>query len=119
MKLLILRITNELDMEKVLVQLANHKLVDSVIIDAKGMASELNDYHGSLLGSLRAMFDLDREVNKLILLTCEDNQVQYAVQAMEKVVGDIEESESGDYIISLPIDFIKKAKRWALRGFIN
>ncbi len=111
MKLLILRVTDELDLEKILVQLANYKLMDAVIIDAKGMASELNDYHGSLLGSLRAMFDLDREVNKLIMLTCNDEQVQYAVQAMEKVVGDIENSESGDYILSLPIDFIKIAKK--------
>ena len=110
MKLLLIKLSDESATEKVVLNLAGFNIMNEIIVDCQGMGKELKDYQGSLLGSLRVLFEVDRDPGKLILVTIEDNQVENALEAVERVVGNLADSRTGDFFLTLPIDFLRCAK---------
>ncbi|MBC8569697.1 hypothetical protein [Zongyangia hominis] len=107
MKLLVL-ILNKVEMlEPLLARFTDLQINGATILNSTGMARALSDYmDDSFLGSLRAILDPDRDENKTILTVLKDEQVESAIGAIEEVVGDLSEPDTG-IVFTLPVDFIK------------
>lgn len=112
MKLLIL-ILNKIELlDELLEAMADAQIGGATILHSRGMARELyNSGHEDdmFLGSLRAILDPDREENLTILTVVREEQVQLAVQVIEKVVGDLSKPDTG-ILFTLPVDYIKGIK---------
>ena len=107
MKLFIAKINDERSVDPILKNFASYSIFDPTIIDCMGMDSEIKEYQGSLLGSLRVMFEKDRKLAKLIAVIIEDNLLEYAVKAVEQVTGDLNDSKENNKCICIPLDFTK------------
>ena len=107
MKLFIAKINDEKSVDPILKNMASYSILDPVIIDCTGMDSEIKEYNGSLLGSLRVMFEKDRKFAKLIAVIIEDKMLESAVKAVEEVTGDLNESKENNKCICIPLDYTK------------
>lgn len=109
MKLLVL-ILNKTDyIEDILAEFANNNIPGATVISSVGMARALSNSqydNMSFLGSLRAVLNPDRSENKTVLTVINDTQVQDAVNAIEKVIGDLNNPDTG-IVFTLPVDFSK------------
>lgn len=109
MKLLILILNKTEDMEDILAEFANYNIPGATILSSAGMARTLsnsNYENMSFLGSLRAILDPDRRENKTILTVIKDNQVDDAITAIENVIGDLSNPDTG-IAFTVPVDFVK------------
>jgi hypothetical protein len=110
MKLFIAKINNEKSVDIVIKNMAGYSIIDPVIINCTGMDEEIKDYNGSLLGSLRVMFEKERKKAHIIAVIIKDTQVEYAVKAVEEAVGDLDKSNENELCMALPLDFVKGIK---------
>ncbi|MEG1448261.1 MAG: hypothetical protein RSC41_02915 [Oscillospiraceae bacterium] len=109
MKLLVLILTRTEDIEDILAEFANNNIRGATILSSIGMARTLSNsqYENmSFLGSLRAVLDPDRSESKTVITVIKDNQVDDAVCAIEKVVGDLSKPDTG-IVFTVPVDFLK------------
>ncbi len=107
MKLLVLILNKVETLEPLLARFTDLQINGATILNSTGMARALSDYmDDSFLGSLRAILDPDRDENKTILTVLRDEQVPSAVEAIEDVVGDLSQPDTG-IIFTVPVDFIK------------
>ena len=109
MKLLVLILNKVETLEPLLARFTDLQINGATILNSTGMARALSDYmDDSFLGSLRAILDPDRDENKTILTVLRDEQVPSAVEAIEDVVGDLSQPDTG-IVFTVPVDFIKAA----------
>ena len=110
MLLLIIKISDEKARDDIMLNLAEYGITSEIYVDCFGANKQMKDYHGSFLGSLRVIFELERSESKLIIVPIEEDKKDVALKCVEKVTGDLNESKDDEFFIALPIDFIKRAK---------
>ncbi len=107
MKLLILVLEKFEKMEEVLVQLKEAGITGATILNSTGMAKTLaasgEEY---LFGSLRRFLDLDRKENRTMFVLLKAEQVEKAIAAIEDVVGDLNQPDTG-IVMTVPVDGFK------------
>ena len=67
----------------------------ATILSSRGMARELSqneDY--PVFGTLRFLFDPERQENKTIFMVIDDDQVSTVKESIEEVVGDLDAPDS-------------------------
>lgn len=110
MKLLFFVLNKTEKLDEVLVEFVNRNITGATVIDSAGMARLLSNNHDNaeipFLGSLRNYLYPEREKSYTILTVIEDNQLEAAIEAIEMVVGDLLEKDTG-IVFSVPIDFMK------------
>lgn len=107
MKLLILVLEKVEKMEEVLVRLRESGICGATILNSTGMAKTLaasgEEY---LFGSLRRFLDLDRKESRTMFVLLKADQIQVAINAIEDVVGDLDQPDTG-IVMTVPIDGFK------------
>lgn len=107
MKLMVLILHPVEKLEPVLEKLERAGVRGATVLSSRGMAMALENYtDGSFLGSLRSVLDPDREENRTILAVFPDDHVQKAVDAIEAVVGSLNNPNTG-VVFTVPVDFAK------------
>jgi hypothetical protein len=110
MKLLFFVLNKTDQLDAVLTEFANRSIGGATILDSMGMARLLSQEHNEdeipFLGTLRTFLNPARQKSNLILTVLSDERVAEAVDAIESVVGDLSEKDTG-IVFSLPIDFAK------------
>jgi len=107
MKLFIVKINDATSVENVIKNMAGYSIIDPVIFNCTGMDEEIKDYNGSLLGSLRVMFEKERKKVNIVAVIIKDTQLEYAVKAVEDVLGDLDNTKENEVCMSIPLDFLK------------
>lgn len=106
-------ILNETDkLESLLAEFMRVGLSGATVLSSTGMARMLmghSDEDLPLIGSLKTLLYPDRAKNNTIFVVLQDDQVQTAVAAVESVVGDINQKDTG-IIFTVPITFTKGLK---------
>lgn len=107
MKLLVF-VVNEVErLPEALQKLEYAGLRGATILQSQGMAMTLSkSFGGSLLGSLYAMMDPDRDENKTVFMVLKDEEVPKAIELVESVLGDFNQPYSG-ILFTVPVDFTK------------
>jgi nitrogen regulatory protein PII len=73
------------------------------------MAKVLHSFHPNdvpLFGSLKMLMNEQRPFNKTIFTVIKNEQVETAVSAIKKVVGDLSEPDVG-IVFTLPVNFVE------------
>ncbi len=79
----------------------------ATIINSTGMATALSRVENSLIGgSLRALFEVDRDDNRTILTVIKEEQIETVQKVINEVVGDLSEPNTG-ILFTVPIDFVE------------
>lgn len=110
MKLLIFVLNKTEKLDDVLTEFARRNMCGATVLDSMGMARMLAGTHDEeeipFLGSLRQFLNSERRQNNVILAAIDDEQVDEAVAAIESVVGDLSNEDTG-VVFCLPIDYTK------------
>lgn len=110
MELMIFVLNKTEKLDDVLSEFARRNMCGATVLDSMGMARMLAGKHDEdeipFLGSLRQFLSSGREQNNVILAAIDDNQVEEAVAAIESIVGDLSNEDTG-VIFCLPIDYTK------------
>ena len=110
MKLIIFVMNKTEKLDALLTEFARRELCDATIIDSMGMARMLASGHDEdeipFLGSLRAFLNPERRRSKVILAAIRDDQLDEIVKAIEGVIGDLSNRDTG-VLFSVPIDYAK------------
>lgn len=109
MKLVVFVLNKTEKLEEVLEELARENVCGGTILRSEGMGRVLKDYDGNdipFIGSLRAILNPERKESRTLLLVIRDEQLEVVTRAIEKVIGDICEKDTG-VIFSVPVDFTK------------
>lgn len=93
MQILFLVLNKTEYLDSILTEFVNVGIKGATIIDSQGMASALIEHHHNeipFLGSLRNFINSSRPYNKTIFTVVDDDElVDKAVEAVNKVIGDI------------------------------
>lgn len=104
MELLISVLNNPEDVDDVIVEFENSGIHGATIIDSTGMANVLATCEESnLFGSLQLLLNQGRPSNKTIFTVLKSEQVDIAISAIKKVVGDLAKDGKG-IVFTLPIN---------------
>lgn len=105
MKLMVF-VLNKIDVLNFLLEdLTQAGIKGATIINSTGMATALTRMENSLIGgSLRALFDVDRDDNRTVLAVIKDNEVEVVRKVIKDVVGDLSLPNTGIFF-TVPIDF--------------
>ncbi|MGB4661102.1 MAG: hypothetical protein WBI07_18165 [Mobilitalea sp.] len=110
MKLLFFVLNKTEKLDDVLTEFAHRNINGATVVDSVGMAKLLSQNHDEdeipFLGSIRTFLNPEREKNNIIFTVIQDSQLTDAVDAIEKVVGDLSGEDTG-VVFSVPIDFTK------------
>lgn len=107
MKLLVFVVDKVELLPTVLQKLEYQGLRGATILKSKGMAMTLSrSFGGSLLGSLYAMMDPDREENRTVFMVLKDKDVYKVLKIIESVIGDFNNPNNGIFF-TVPVDFVK------------
>ncbi len=104
MKLMIFVLNNVDLLHYLLEDLSEAGIKGATIINSSGMGLTLSKLENSFLGSsLKALFDNDRETNRMILCVIKDEQVAIVKDVIKNVVGDLSLPNTGIFF-TVPID---------------
>lgn len=107
MKLLVFVLSQVELLAPVLQKLEYAGLRGATILSSRGMAMTLSkSFGGSLLGSLYAMMDPDRDENKTVFMVLSDEDVPKAIALIESEAGDFDKPNTG-ILFTVPVDFTK------------
>ena len=109
MELLVFVLYNHEKLDEVLTSLEESGIKGATIIDSTGMAKVLHhDEETSLLfGAIRNVLNNpSRSKSNTIFMVLEKEDVDVAVKAIEKVIGDLNRENVG-IIFSIPVDYTK------------
>ena len=109
MKLLVFVLNKTEKLEELLAEFGRGGISGSTVISSMGMARILtghSDEEVPFLGSIRTLLYPERAKNYTIFTVLKDEQIDIAVKAVEKVVGDINMKDTG-ILFTVPIDFTK------------
>jgi len=95
-------------LEDLLAEFVRVGLKGATVLSSTGMARVLMEHDDDLplIGSLRNVLYPERAKNHTIFTVLDDDQVDCAVAAVERVVGDICQKDTG-IIFTVPISFTK------------
>lgn len=105
-------VLNKVDcLEELLVSLADSGVKGGTIIESTGMARALGDSDdANILGSLRMLFDPEREESKTLFFVLEDEMLPVARDIINKVTGGLDKPDSG-IIFTIPIDNVEGLRK--------
>jgi nitrogen regulatory protein P-II 1 len=110
MKLLIFVLNKTDKLDDVLSEFARRNMCGATVLDSMGMAHMLAGKHDEdelpFLGAFRRFLNPDRQQNNVILAAIDDSQVEEAVAAIESIVGDLSNEDTG-VVFCVPIDYTK------------
>jgi len=109
MRLLVLVLNHEDKLEDLLAEFLKIGISGATVISSTGMARVLtgrDEEDIPLFGSIRAFLNPEREQNHTILTVIRNEQLSVAVAAIESVIGDLSEKDSG-IVFSMPVDFVR------------
>jgi len=109
MRLLVLVLNHEDKLEDLLAEFLKIGISGATVLSSTGMArvlTGLNEEDIPLFGSIRALLNPEREQNHTILTVIRNEQLAVAVEAIESVIGDLSEKDSG-IVFSMPVDFVR------------
>lgn len=109
MKLLVFILNKTEKLEELLAEFMRIGISGSTVLPSTGMARILTNYSDEelpFLGSIRTLLYPERNKSNTIFTVLKEAQVCMAVRAVEKVVGDLSEKDTG-IIFTVPIDLIK------------
>ncbi len=110
MKLLIFVLNKTEKLDDVLSEFARKNICGATVLESRGMAHMLADTHGEeeipFLGTFRRFLSNDQQQNNVILAAVDDHQVDEAVDAIESIVGDLSNADTG-VVFCVPIDYTK------------
>lgn len=108
MQMLIIVLNEIYKLDDLLMELNNNNIRGGTIIDSMGMVSVLADEHADipLFGSLKMMLNENRPFNKTIFMVLEDARVSIAMDCVRRVIGDINEENTG-IMFTLPINLVE------------
>ena len=96
-------------LDTLLTRFADYGVYGATILDSNGMASELAANHDEeeflFLGSLRTIFNQEREHSKTIMMVVKDGQVDDLRDITNEVVGDLSKPNTG-ILFTTPISSI-------------
>lgn len=80
----------------------------ATILESTGMAKVLHVDEEDLpfMGSLRHFLNPSRAKSNTIFTVISDEQLAIAVEAIERIVGDLHEKNAG-IVLSFPLDYVK------------
>ncbi len=97
-------------LEKLLTEFLQAGIKGATVLSSTGMARVLTSHDDEedipFLGSLRAMLNPERQKSNTIFAVIENGQLKTAVDAIERVVGDLSSKDTG-IVFSFPIDYVK------------
>lgn len=107
MKLMIFVLNKIEVLDFLLEDLSKAGIKGATIINSTGMAMTLSRIENSFLGgSLRALFDSDRDDNRTILAAIKQEQLDVVRRVIVDVVGDLSKPNTG-VLFTVPIDFVE------------
>lgn len=109
MRLLVFVLYHHEKLDELLTELEKSGIRGATILESTGMAKVLHhdeEEELTFLSSLRGLLNPSREKSNTILTVIRDEQLNTAVNAIERVVGDLHKKNAG-IVFSLPLDFVK------------
>jgi hypothetical protein len=109
MNLLVFVLHNHEKLDAVLTELERAGICGATVIDSTGMAKVLHHEEEDvmLLGALRNFLNgASRTKSNTIFTIIPTEQLQPAVEAFERIVGDLDQQNVG-IAFSLPVDYVK------------
>ena len=111
MKLFVLILSRVEKLDDLMTEFAHKDICGATILDSVGMARELygsahDEEEISFLGSIRGFLNGPRQGSKTIFTVCRDEQVDVIIKAVEKIVGDLSEPDTG-IMFTVPLDFVR------------
>ena len=108
MQILILVLNKTQKLDALLLELNDNGIRGGTIIDSMGMVRTLADEHSEipLFGSLKAILNENRPINKTIFMVLEDEKIPIAMECIRKVVGNINEENTGN-MFTLPVNQVE------------
>jgi hypothetical protein len=109
MKLFVLVLNKTEKLEALLKEFLREEICGATVLQSTGMARVLSDYDDEdvpFLTSIKKVLRPDREKNFTIFTVLRDEQVQRAVAAVQRVVGDLGCKDTG-IVFCVPVDFAK------------
>ena len=107
MKLMVFVLNKIEVLDFLLEDLAKAGIKGATIIHSTGMATTLSRLENSFIGgSLRALFDADRDDNRTILAAINEDELETVRQVITDVVGDLTKPHTG-VLFTVPIDFVE------------
>ncbi|MGD9605578.1 MAG: hypothetical protein AB7V00_05465 [Bacilli bacterium] len=111
MKLLVYVMNDVNLLDRFVHELKDAQIKGATIINSTGMGRKLvesDDF--DIIGSLKALFDTPRTDSKVILMALEDEQVNVAIDIIDRLAGDLSKPNSG-ILFTLNIELIKGYKK--------
>ncbi|KYH34174.1 hypothetical protein CLTEP_18880 [Clostridium tepidiprofundi DSM 19306] len=96
-------------LEEIMNEFTKSGIKGATIIDSTGMAKVLNHFSSGevpIFGSLKMLMNEKRPFNKTIFTVIKDSQVQTAVSAIERIVGDLSKPDVG-IVFTIPVNFVE------------
>ncbi|MEG0766169.1 MAG: hypothetical protein RR482_00490 [Clostridia bacterium] len=111
MQLLVLVLNKTECLEPLMEALLSHHLCGATVLDSTGMLRILDPYQEQLpiFGSLRHLFDPERESSKTIFMVLPDAQVEVAMRVIREVTGGLDKPDTG-IAFALPTLFVEGLK---------
>lgn len=106
MKLLVFVLHKIEKLEDVLKSFNEQEIKGATIINSTGMAQTLAASDELVFRTLRQVLDLDRTENRTILVLLKEREVEVAIDAITRVVGDLSKPDTG-ILFTVPVDFVK------------
>ena len=103
MELLVFVLNHHEKLDAVLTELEHAGVAGATVIDSTGMAKFFGAIRGILNSATRAK-------SNTILMVIEKDQVQPAVDAIERVVGDLNHQNVG-VVFTIPVEYTKGIRR--------
>jgi len=109
MQMLIFVLNNINYLEEIMNEFTKSGIKGATVIDSTGMAKVLNHFSSDevpIFGSLKMLMNEKRPFNKTIFTVIKDSQVQTAVGAIERIVGDLSKPDVG-IVFTIPVNFVE------------
>lgn len=108
MQILVVVLNKVEKLDSLLLELSNNGIRGGTIIDSMGMVRALADEHSDipLFGSLKAILNENRPINKTVFMVLPDEKVHIAMECTRKVVGNINEEGTG-IMFTLPVNHVE------------
>lgn len=113
MELLVFVLNDHEKLDAVLTELEHSGVAGGTVIDSTGMAKVLHHDEEDVLffGAIRGILNsTTRAKSNTILMVIEKEQVQPAVEAIERVVGDLNHKNVG-IVFTIPVGYTKGIQR--------
>lgn len=113
MELLVFVLNDHEKLDAVLTELEHAGVAGATVIDSTGMAKVLHHDEEDVLffGAIRGILNsATRAKSNTILMVIEKDQVQLAVDAIERIVGDLNHKNVG-IVFTIPVEFTKGIRK--------